>query len=106
MDEDGEKHKSYLDFYDNEIFKDKTIEEHNNELFNLDISSIKEEKFHYCCQNCKYFPYIQFENQFIIFSCKCGKNKVDLFFQNENMINNINESSSSYINNGRRWRKK
>ena len=76
MDEDGEKDKSYLDFLDYEIFKEETIEENNNELFNLDISSIKNEKIHYYCHKCKYFPYIQFENQFIIFTCKCGKNKV------------------------------
>jgi len=97
MDEDGEKFKSYLDL-DYEIFKDEGIEEHNNELFNLDISSIKDGKTHYFCKKCKYFPYIQFENQFIIFTCKCGKNKMDLFFQNENASNIINESNLSFNN--------
>jgi hypothetical protein len=82
MDEDGEKNKFYLEL-DYEIFKGETIEEHNNELSNLDISSITERKIHYNCHKCKYFPYIQFENQFIIFTCKCGENKVDLFLQNE-----------------------
>ena len=61
MDEDGEKFKSYLDL-DYEIFKDEGIEEHNNELFNLDISSIKNGKTYYFCKKYNYFPYIQFEN--------------------------------------------
>ena len=99
MDEDGEKNKTFFEI-DNKIFKDEKSEEHNNELFNLDISSIKKGKTHYYCHKCKFFPYIQFENQFIIFTCKCGKNKVDLLSQNKNWIKNtINESMSSYNNN-------
>ena len=99
--EDEEKYKSFLDC---EIFKDKTIEEHNNEVFNLDISLIKETRNHYFCHECKYFPYIQFENQFIIFTCKCGENKVDLFSENEIWFNrNINDSNSLYNNSEIIW---
>ena len=96
--EDEEKYKS---FFDCEIFKDNTIEEHNNELFNLDISSIKGGEIHYFCKKCKYFPYIQFEDQYLIFTCKCGENKVDLFLQNDYWFfnNKINESKSLYNNN-------
>jgi len=82
-------------FLDTKIFKSEVTEEHND-LFNLDMSSIVEEKSHYFCHKCNFFPYIQFDNQFMSFTCKCGENKIDLFLGNENNFSIINESNSSY----------
>jgi len=95
IDKESEKGENNP-FLDTKMFISEVTEEHNN-LFNLDISSIVEEKSHYFCHICNFFPYIQFDNQFLSFTCKCGENKIDLFFGNENNFSSIiNESNSSY----------
>ena len=99
--EEMKDEENFIKIYlDSQLFMDKTHEEHNNDLSNSDISLIEGGNNHYFCHKCGYFPFIQFENQYIIFTCKCGENKVNLLVQNEILNNiNINESMSLYNNN-------
>jgi len=84
-----------------------TTQETNNQLLNLDIEKINNNKNHYLCTKCFKFPYIKFckDRKYIRLTCSCFNNKKilikDLYEKKILSIENnrnINLLSSSNLN--------
>ena len=92
--------KSNEVFESYESFINKFIEP-SNQLNNLNLSSIKNNKVHYLCTKCLKFPYIKYckDKRFIRLTCSCLNNKKILikeFFKNNNL--SIENSYTSFLN--------
>ena len=87
--------------YFNNSNKNSIDQETNNQLFNLDIENINNNKNHYLCSQCLKFPYIKFckDKKHIRLTCSCFNNKKilirDLF--DKNILSIDNNTNANFL---------
>jgi len=80
-----------------ELFIEKNNQASNNQLYNLNLSSINNIEIHYLCGKCLKFPYIKFckNKKFIRLNCSCFNNKKILI---QDYLQSIEDNYKSFLN--------